>query len=148
MSNRVNTFKDIAKAELCKHGLTDWRFTYDGARTRAGYANSVTKTISMSCHAVRSKHVMEQDLMNILWHEIAHAIVGVEHKHDDVWRAKALELGCDGKRCHHLNFDLQYKFELSCQCGTRRMHRITDKARKMVGLNCKRCNAVIKGHRV
>src|SRR5690606_4367091 len=31
-------------------------------------------------------------------HEIAHALVGSRHGHDDVWRAKALAIGCSGSR--------------------------------------------------
>lgn len=38
-------------------------------------------------------------LFDILLHEAAHAIVGNTHSHDDVWRDKAIMLGCDGEEC-------------------------------------------------
>ena len=42
------------------------------------------------------------EIEDTLLHEIAHAIVGYEHRHDDVWKAKAREIGCTAERCHQV----------------------------------------------
>ncbi len=36
---------------------------------------------------------------NTILHEIAHALVGNGNGHNWVWQQKALEIGCDGRRC-------------------------------------------------
>jgi predicted SprT family Zn-dependent metalloprotease len=41
----------------------------------------------------------EPEVRNTILHEIAHALVGPNHGHDRVWKAKAKELGCNGSRC-------------------------------------------------
>ena len=40
-------------------------------------------------------------MKNTLLHEIAHALAGHEHNHDEVWKATARSIGCDGCRCGH-----------------------------------------------
>jgi predicted SprT family Zn-dependent metalloprotease len=41
----------------------------------------------------------EPEVRNTILHEIAHALVGPNHGHGKVWKAKAKELGCNGFRC-------------------------------------------------
>ncbi len=41
----------------------------------------------------------EDEVLDTILHEIAHALVGPQHGHDAVWRAKAREIGCSGERC-------------------------------------------------
>jgi hypothetical protein len=36
--------------------------------------------------------------------EMAHALVGKAHGHDQVWRAQAVALGCAEHRCHDVQF--------------------------------------------
>ena len=43
----------------------------------------------------------EENVKNTLLHEIAHALAGHEHNHDEVWKATARSIGCDGCRCGH-----------------------------------------------
>jgi Zn finger protein HypA/HybF involved in hydrogenase expression len=65
----------------------------------------------------------EQEVKNTLLHEIAHALVGPHHGHDRVWRAKALELGCNGSRCCEASVVIpSTKWEAECP-GCRRVVR-------------------------
>ncbi|MBF0238008.1 MAG: SprT-like domain-containing protein [SAR324 cluster bacterium] len=96
----------MAEAErlLREHWLWQrgWRFELDNARRRAGNCRYRAKKITMSRGFVRSAGNVE--ITDTLLHEIAHALVGPSHGHDNVWRAKAQELGCSGERCHSVEF--------------------------------------------
>jgi predicted SprT family Zn-dependent metalloprotease len=43
----------------------------------------------------------DEEILNTITHEMAHAIVGVHHGHDNVWRRKHIELGGNGERTFH-----------------------------------------------
>ena len=45
----------------------------------------------------------EEEVRDTILHEIAHALVGPEHGHDRVWRAKARAIGSSGERCVSLD---------------------------------------------
>ena len=65
-----------------------------------------------------------REVQDALLHEVAHAIVGPQHGHDAVWRAKARALGCSGKRCHDLTHSIP-GWRGSCGCGpVWRRHRL------------------------
>jgi predicted SprT family Zn-dependent metalloprotease len=58
----------------------------------------------------------EQEIENILLHEIAHALVGSEHGHNETWKKKAIEIGCSGERCGAVF--VKGKYEITCKhCG-------------------------------
>lgn len=87
----------MAIALMVEHGLADWRLVLDGARTRAGVCRPARREIGLS-RVLTALHTPEQVRDTVL-HEIAHALVGVGHGHDAVWRAKAVEIGGTGTRC-------------------------------------------------
>lgn len=69
-------------------------------------------------------------------HEIAHALVGPDHGHDEVWRTKALAIGCDGKRTDDLPEGAQRPWEGRCPDGhTVHQHRRPTRVR-----SCARCS--------
>lgn len=117
MSLRFSNIVFRAHELFRQHNLDGWRFKLDFALKRAGNCNFTTKTITLSKHMIESVHVTDQQIENILLHEVAHAIVGHTHGHDDTWRQKALELGCDGQRCHSLDFTPKSKYVIKCPCG-------------------------------
>ena len=90
--------KAMAEALMQQHGLVGWCFKFDRAKRRFGCCNYRTKTISLSWELTQLN--VESKVKNTILHEIAHALVGVGHGHDRVWRRKALEIGCDGNRCY------------------------------------------------
>lgn len=103
-----------AGALLKRHGLKGWRFAFDNATRRAGSCRFGTRTITLSRHLARN--APEAEILDTLLHEIAHALVGPRHNHDAVWRAKAIELGSSGERCHDLRF-APPRYIVSCRNG-------------------------------
>lgn len=85
---------------MAKHGLIElgWKFEYDNSRMRFGICRYKKKVIGLSRHLVSINS--PERVKNTILHEIAHALTP-GHGHDNVWREKAIELGCDGKRCYN-----------------------------------------------
>jgi predicted SprT family Zn-dependent metalloprotease len=87
----------MALALMAEHGLHDWRLVIDSAKTRAGVCRFARREIGLSRHLTVLHS--EAEVRDTVLHEIAHALVGPEHRHDAVWRATAVRLGCSGERC-------------------------------------------------
>ncbi|GAA1173059.1 hypothetical protein GCM10009584_12590 [Ornithinimicrobium humiphilum] len=87
-----------ARALMDEHGLHDWTFAFDRARVRAGACHFADRriTVSRALAAVQE----EAEVRETILHEIAHALVGPRHGHDQVWRAKARAIGATGERCY------------------------------------------------
>jgi predicted SprT family Zn-dependent metalloprotease len=134
--------KNLAIDLMAKHGILDqgWRFQYDNARRRFGSCSYRTKTISLSKHLVSLNDL--ENVKDTILHEIAHALTP-GHGHDRVWQRKAIEIGCNGKRCYS-SFDVQQpesRYIAECSgCGhTHRRHKMTDRL-KYGSQSCGRCS--------
>ncbi|MEZ4601775.1 MAG: SprT-like domain-containing protein [Syntrophotaleaceae bacterium] len=92
----------LAEKLLAEHGLAAWRFDFDHAVRRAGSCQYRQKRITLSLQFARQ--ASDEEILDTLLHEIAHALVGHRHNHDAVWQAKALEIGGSGERCHDRRF--------------------------------------------
>jgi predicted SprT family Zn-dependent metalloprotease len=116
LPERVQYFLEKAELLLCKYGLLDWTVVVDRSVRRAGCCYAYQKRVSLSYYLLTSDNISEDDIINIILHEVAHAIVGVEHGHDEVWKEKAVQIGSDGNRCHTLQF-AKPKAYVFCPCG-------------------------------
>jgi predicted SprT family Zn-dependent metalloprotease len=136
--NRVDA-QSLANSLMVQHGLTaqGWRFAWDHARRRFGACDYRRKEIRLS--AVMTPHVSDSHVMNTILHEIAHALVGIGAGHNHVWRAKALEIGCNGKRCGTERVDIATRYIGVCpECKTEvKRHRRPRNARPIC---CRRCH--------
>lgn len=92
---RVRTWAD---ALIRLHLDPSWTFAFDHARTRAGLCNYTKKRISVSRHIALLSE--DDDIHQVLLHEVAHAIAGQKAGHGPKWRAVAAELGYVGGRTH------------------------------------------------
>lgn len=93
-----------------------WRFGFDFALSRAGVCRYREKRIELSVnYCLRAA---PEDVEDTILHEIAHALVGPEHDHDEVWRAAARLLGSTGERCHRTPPTLPRWLGV-CPCGQR-----------------------------
>lgn len=71
---------------------TDWTFKFDNAKRRIGQCRHDLRRITLSRPLVEINS--DEEVLDTILHEIAHAQVGVEHDHDAVWREAARRLGC------------------------------------------------------
>lgn len=75
-----------------------WTFEFDNAKTRAGLCNYAAKRITVSRYL--AARYEDDDIHQILLHEVAHALAGSRAGHGPRWRAIAVDLGYVGKRLH------------------------------------------------
>jgi hypothetical protein len=105
----------LLRTNLDKNGLTDWHIRLSKAVKRLGSCNYPKKTISLSSLFIETG--TETTILNTILHEIAHALCPGDG-HGPKWKKKAIELGCDGKRCADgIKLNLKYNFE--CEKGCR-----------------------------
>jgi hypothetical protein len=84
----------FVRQELNKYGLTNWsvRLNQDSNSHFLGLCSHKDKCIILSAHHI-DMHP-DADVKNTGLHEVAHALTP-GHGHDEVWAAKAKEIGCD-----------------------------------------------------
>jgi predicted SprT family Zn-dependent metalloprotease len=75
-----------------------WSFGFDHAKTRAGLCNYTSKRITVSKHL--AERYDDDEIHQVLLHEVAHAIAGSRAGHGQRWRAVATDLGYVGDRLH------------------------------------------------
>lgn len=94
--NRVRTW---ANALIALHlDPTEWSFGFDSAKTRAGLCDYTRKRITVSRYL--AARYDDDEIHQVLLHEIAHALAGKRAGHGPGWKAVARELGYEGKRTH------------------------------------------------
>ena len=129
-------FLTLARFEMDKNNLFDWGLELDFAKVRAGACHFGEKKITFSRNFVKNSN--QNDIKDTILHEIAHALVGSNNGHNEVWKEMAIKLGCSARRCHTLEFS-QYKWIRFCpnQCWEQKIHR------RKSNLICKRCGAAV-----
>jgi predicted SprT family Zn-dependent metalloprotease len=129
-------FMDLARSEMEKNGLFDWKLDLDYAKVRAGACFFKEKKISFSRNFI--KNASDSDIYDTILHEIAHALVGPKHGHDIVWKTMAKKIGCSAKRCHTLEFS-DYKWIKYCKnhCWEQKSHR------RKSNLICRKCGSTV-----
>lgn len=125
----------LGRELLDEHGLGDWTLVLDRAKQRAGVCRHHVRQIGLSA-PLTALHG-EADVRDTILHEIAHALVGARHGHDDVWRAAALRIGCSGQRCTDPSLPtIAGDWVGTCSAG----HRITRHRRPSRPGSCVECS--------
>lgn len=93
---RVRTW---ANALIALHlDPAEWTFGFDNAKTRAGLCNYTNKHISVSKYL--AGRYDDDEIHQVLLHEVAHAMAGPRSGHGAKWKAQAATIGYEGKRLH------------------------------------------------
>ena len=87
-----------AEALIALYLDESWTFGFDFAKTRAGLCNYTAKRITVSRYL--AERYTDDEIHQVLLHEVAHAIAGSRASHGARWKAVARELGYEGKRLH------------------------------------------------
>jgi predicted SprT family Zn-dependent metalloprotease len=104
----------LLRCNLDKNGLIDWNIKISKAVKRLGSCHYSKKTISLSSNFIEIG--TETSILNTILHEIAHALCPGDG-HGEKWKTKAIQLGCDGKRCvEGIKLNLKYNFECDKGC--------------------------------
>jgi predicted SprT family Zn-dependent metalloprotease len=93
--DRVRTW---AEALIRLHLDPSWTFGFDNARTRAGLCSYDKKRISVS--RLLAARYEDDEIHQVLLHEVAHALAGAGAGHGPRWKKIARDLGYEGKRLH------------------------------------------------
>lgn len=92
---RVTTW---ASALIALHLDHSWTFAFDSAKRRAGLCNYTHKRISVSRYLAAKYD--DDEIHQVLLHEVAHAIAGSAAGHGPRWTKVARDLGYEGSRLH------------------------------------------------
>jgi len=135
-SEELDAIAQRARELLEQHHLSRWSFRFDNGRKRAGSCQYGPQVISLSYEF--AKHAPAEEIHDTILHEIAHALVGNAHYHDDVWRAKARAIGCSGRRCHELHFTPP-RYIVQCERGC----WVATAERRRRNVICRRCRGAL-----
>lgn len=75
-----------------------WTFAFDRAVRRAGACHWADRRITVSRHL--AERAEEDEVRQVLLHEVAHAMAGHAAAHGPRWRAACARIGHDGSRLH------------------------------------------------
>ena len=93
--DRVRAWAD---ALIALHLEPSWSFGFDNAKTRAGLCNYTAKRITVSKYL--ASRFEDDEIHQVLLHEVAHAMAGTRAGHGSKWKAIAHDLGYEGSRLH------------------------------------------------
>ena len=136
---------DLGRQLIRRHthqgGLSgQWTFGFDLAPARGGVCRFHDRRINLSVNYCLA--ATRAEVEDTILHEIAHAIVGPRHNHDEVWKAKALEIGCQGERCHRVQQSIP-RWVGECGCGQQWFRQVLQR-RIAHNRVCTRCRRSIK----
>lgn len=128
-----------AKQLMQEQGLVGWSFNWTKSISVLGRCKHHTKEIQLSLSATHAGS--EEQVNNTILHEIAHALVGPHHGHNDVWRSKALSIGCNGQRCTEVAPEnkIQKRYIVTCSTHGEIVQREKMTSRKY---SCHKCSPV------
>ncbi|MEZ5111633.1 MAG: SprT family zinc-dependent metalloprotease [Microbacteriaceae bacterium] len=96
--SELNRVRHWADALIALHLDESWSFAFDNAKRRAGQCDFTRKRITVSRYL--AARFDDDDVHQILLHEVAHALVGPAAAHGARWLTAARDLGYVGGRTH------------------------------------------------
>lgn len=117
------------------HRLDHFTFSLDKSVSRFGYCNSLTRKISLSRTLIEMNK--EDEVLNTILHEIAHALSPTREHHGIFWQKTAKAIGCNGIRCYDSKVVARPPKKYQGQCPS--CKRVIYRHRRK-GISCGQCN--------
>jgi predicted SprT family Zn-dependent metalloprotease len=140
--------ENLALTLMEDNWLGSWSFKFDNAKLRCGACHHGKHVITLSRHFVALN--TEDEVRDVILHEIAHAIAGFKAGHGVRWQLWAIQLGARPERCAE-NVDMPEGgikgFCMSGCTARHTRHRMPPK-RLMDAYSCNRCAAPVTWVRV
>jgi predicted SprT family Zn-dependent metalloprotease len=133
---QLTELQNKANELLAQYNLNDWRFEIGKTVSSVGRCFHRQKKIEFSQYFL---HIGEVNITDTLLHEIAHALVGPGHKHNYVWRAKAIEVGARPIRCKAVVPSKEPTYWGVCQCRKHPFYRKPTRTFK-----CRMCRTTLQ----
>ncbi len=107
--------EQLAKRLMVEFGLGKWIFEWDNAKRRFGSCCTATMRITLSQElTLRNEQSQVEDTIR---HEIAHALAGSGHGHDEEWKRQCAVTGANPKRCYDSTEVDSPKGDWQATCG-------------------------------
>ena len=129
-----------AREIMNDHGLQEWNLVIDNARSRLGCCKYDKKTITLS-----KRHLdldKEWEIIDTILHEVAHALVGPDHWHDNVWKSMCVKIGAKPNRCKSVSDNFHDDAPLVAKCCNKKFYRYK-KPSKNFTYRCPACKLPI-----
>ena len=107
--------KHLARDLMLKHGIAHWDFGFDRSVMRFGICYIKKQRISLSALLVELNE--EPEVRDVILHEIAHALAGLNEGHGPKWKQVCRDIGAIPKRCYSRITVTQPKAKLHAVCG-------------------------------
>ena len=101
---KLHKVKEFANEQLKKWGLTgsydnDWCMVWDTkAKRRYGQCRYHKQEIGITKQLANINSI--EETKDVVLHEIAHALTGIGHGHDALWRRMCIKVGARPERCY------------------------------------------------
>jgi predicted SprT family Zn-dependent metalloprotease len=106
--NDIKKYESFANDLLIKHNLSDWKFVLNTRLSNSilGKCKYIPKEIHLN---KRYALIADEELViDTIIHEVAHALTK-GHRHNHVWKAKCIELGCKPNRTKKLDRNINIR---------------------------------------
>lgn len=127
---------ELAVQLMADNGLGQWSFKLNSSKRCLGICRERERRIELSAAYVIGNS--EDHVRDTLLHEIAHALVGVGHGHDRVWKEMCIKLGCTPKACDASAVLPEGAWQARCPSCLKNFTRHR-KPEHLTGLYCRRC---------
>jgi predicted SprT family Zn-dependent metalloprotease len=133
--HRRQEARKLALELMALHGLDGWQFDFNKRKRGLGLCCYDSRIIELSIYLVDHNGV--EEIRDTILHEIAHALVGPGHGHDEVWKQKCLEIGAKPERCGQAEMP-GGRLQALCGCCGQLFSRHR-KPKRMKGWFCRAC---------
>lgn len=127
--DRLTQVEQFAK-ELIAEYAPDYSFKWINAIRILGKCSNFKKVISLSKHFVNLNS--DDKILDVILHEIAHALTPEDKGHGRAWKAMCLKVGAIPETCKADVTLAQHTWELRCRCGCSKIKRYRKPSEKTI----------------